>query len=109
MPDCPPERLAILVEALEGLEVVPFWERTPDFLCLWINQGAGAEILGSTAMRYFCRCTRESLLTALQGFGPAERSALFKEGSPISVRCDYCGRDYAIVPADLEDAGGRDA
>ena len=46
LPDCPPERLATLVAALEGLEVVPLWERTPDFLGLWINQGAGAEILG---------------------------------------------------------------
>jgi len=109
MPDCPPERLAILVEALEGLEVVPFWERTPAFLGLWINQGTGADILGSTGMRYFCRCTRESLLNALKGFGPAERTALFKEGGPISVRCDYCGKDYAISQADLEVAGGGDA
>jgi len=103
MPECPPERLAILVEALEGLEVVPLWERTPDFLALWLNQGAGAEVLCRTEMRYACRCNRESLLAAMAGFGAPKLEELFREGGPIQVRCDYCGKDYTIAPGDLPD------
>jgi molecular chaperone Hsp33 len=102
LPECPPERLAALVAALEGLEVVPLWERKPEFLGLWINQGAGAEILNTTAMRYFCRCSRESLLAALKGFRKDKAGELFPEGGPATVRCDYCGKDYTIFPADLQ-------
>ena len=104
MPGCPPERLQRLVEALEGLEVVPLWERTPSFLATWINQGEGADVLSSTDMRYHCRCTRASLLGALASFGSEKADELFKDGGPITVRCDYCGKDYTISRADL-DAG----
>jgi molecular chaperone Hsp33 len=69
LPDCPGDRLRRLIDAVEGLEVVPLWERTPEFLAAWVNGGPGAEILGTTGMRYFCRCSRESLLAALAGFG----------------------------------------
>ena len=102
LPGCPPERLATLVAALEGLEVVPLWERTPAFLGLWINQGAGAEVLGTTAVRYCCRCTRDNLLAALKGFGKEQLEELFPQGQAASVRCDYCGKDYSIAPADLQ-------
>jgi molecular chaperone Hsp33 len=105
MPDCPPERLRILVAALEGLDVVPFWERKPDFLSTWINQGAGAEVLNTTAMRYRCRCSRESLLEALAGFGREKRDGMFKDGQPVQVRCDYCGKEYTIAPGDFPAEG----
>ncbi len=107
MPGCPPERLRILVDALEGLEVVPFWERTPEFLSRWVNQGEGAEILSTTTMRYACRCNRESLLAALAGFGKEKASELFQDGKPALIRCDYCGKEYTISPGDLAGAGGE--
>jgi len=102
MPGCPPERLRALVEALEGLEVVPLWERTPEFLGTWINQGPGVEVLSTTAMRYFCRCSRQSLLDALAGFGRERLLELFKDAADVPVRCDYCGKEYAITLADLK-------
>jgi molecular chaperone Hsp33 len=105
MPDCPAERLAALVAALEGLEVVPFWERTPDFMSTWVNQGPGAELLASADIRYHCRCSRESLVATLSGFEPERVRELFEAGSPIPVRCDYCGKLYPITPADLGLAG----
>jgi len=106
MPGCPPERLRALVDALEGLEVVPNWERTPAFLASWINQGEGAELLSTTAMRYQCRCSRESLLEALAGFGKEKLDELFAEGPTVRVRCDYCGKDYPIGREDLP--GGQE-
>lgn len=101
LPGCPPERLARLIQALEGLEVVPFWERTPDFLAGWINQGTGWETLSETLLTYGCRCSRESLLGSLQGFGQSQRDELFAEGGPIEVRCDYCGTVYWIRKEEL--------
>ena len=80
--------------------------RGMDFLSTWINGGPGAEVLSTTAMRYFCRCTRESLLAALAGFGQDQVDELFKDGDPVSVRCDYCGKDYRVSRGDLP-GGGR--
>ena len=104
MPGCPPERLERLIMALEGLEVVPFWERTPEFLVEWINQGAGATKLTDMPLDYRCRCQRESLVATLSGFSETQLEDLFKEGDPIEVRCDYCGKRYPISRAELPGA-----
>lgn len=101
LPDCPRERLQALVHAIEGLEVVPNWEREPEFLIRWINQGEGAEILASTEIRYQCRCTKAALVESLAGF-PAERlEELFHGGDPVEVFCDYCGKAYRIHHSEL--------
>jgi len=101
LPDCPPTRLARLVQALEGLEVVPFWERTPDFLATWISQGEGADELAATELFYRCRCTREALLETLRRFPAEQKADLFVEAGPLEVRCDYCGTRYPITREDL--------
>ena len=103
MPGCPPERMSDLVAALEGLEVVPFWERSPEFLAVWVNRGEGAEILAGAELHYRCRCAREALLETLGGFGKARLADLFRAGSPLEVRCDYCGKVYAIGRGELLD------
>lgn len=101
LPDCPPERLARIVQAIDGLEVVPLWERTPDFLLDWMNQGPGAQLLSTTELAYRCRCSRDALMATLTGFAPDQKEGLFAEGDPIEVRCDYCGTVYPIHKADL--------
>jgi molecular chaperone Hsp33 len=101
LPDCPPARLARLVQALEGLEVVPLWERTPDFLATWIAQGEGTDELTVSHLEYRCRCTRAALLDTLRRFPEEQKADLFKEPGPLEVRCDYCGALYPVTPADL--------
>lgn len=103
LPDCPPERLARLVQALEGLEVVPFWERTPDFLGTWISQGEGVDELSTHDLVYRCRCTREALVEALRRFPAEQKADLFQAEGPVEVRCDYCGTLYPLTRADLLD------
>lgn len=101
MPDCPKERLEQLVHAIEGLEVVPNWEREPAFLCRWINQGEGAEVLFTTEIHYRCRCHKGTLIEILQGFASAKLDELFQSEGPVEVRCDYCGKTYLICRAEL--------
>lgn len=101
LPNCPPARVARLVQAIEGLEVVPHWERTPEFLASWISQGEGTEELAAMDLFYRCRCTRETLLETLRRFPEAQKADLFKEGEPLEVRCDYCGTLYPIHRGDL--------
>ncbi len=105
LPDCPPERLARLVEALEGLEVVPAWERDPEFLLRWVNQGGGATVLSTTEVAYRCRCSRESLMEVLATFSAERRAEVFPEGSESAqVCCDYCGATYDIARTELPGA-----
>lgn len=101
LPGCPEARLARLVEALEGLEVVPNWERDPDFLARWINQGEGSTVQATTEVRYHCRCTRESLVATLQAFPPERVAEIFHDQVPVAMRCDYCGHEYEIDPREL--------
>ena len=101
LPDCPPARLARLVQAIEGLEVVPFWERTAEFLAAWVSQGEGADELTTTELTYRCRCTREALLEALRRFPAEQKTDLFKGDEPLEVRCDYCGTLYPITRTEL--------
>lgn len=105
LPDCPPERLARLIQAIEGLEVVPFWERTGDFLTAWVSQGHGVEEQVATDVFYRCRCTREALLETLRRFPAQQKEDLFKEPGPLEVRCDYCGTMYPITRDDLSLGG----
>jgi molecular chaperone Hsp33 len=106
MPDCPPGRMKALVQALEGLEVVPLWERIPEFLASWVNMGEGSDILSATELHYRCRCSREALVATLNGFGPDKVRDLFQDGNGLEVRCDYCGKAYTIAPEDLLGDGG---
>jgi len=106
LPGCPPERMAALVEALEGLEVVPLWERSPDFLATWINQGEGAEILARQETRYRCRCGQEALVATLRGFARERLEELFEPGGPLEIRCDYCSKAYSIGREELLGGGG---
>ena len=101
LPQCPPVRLARLVQAIEGLEVVPLWERTADFLASWVAQGQGTDLQSTTALTYRCRCTREALLATLRTFPEAQRAELFHEPGPVEVRCDYCGTMYPLTREDL--------
>ena len=102
LPECPPARLARLIQAIEGLEVVPYWERTPDFLATWVAQGEGTEEQVATELFYRCRCTRETLLETLRRFPAEQREDLFKGPEPLEVRCDYCSALYPITRADLQ-------
>lgn len=102
LPHCPHERLERLVHAIEGLEVVPLWERDPGFLCRWVNQGDGAEILSSTEIQYRCRCNIGSLVEILRGFENAKLDEIFHGEGPVEVCCDYCGKAYLLRRTDLE-------
>ncbi len=107
MPRCPRERLEILVNAIEGLEVVPFWERDPEFLCRWINQGEGTDILSSTEIHYRCRCSKASLMEVLANFDTIKLDEIFHDEGPVEVRCDYCGTNYLIRREELAPRGDK--
>lgn len=102
LPNCPPERLEKLISAIDGLEVVPNWERDCEFLLRWINQGDGATILGTQEVEYRCRCSQKSLIETIKGFSPEQLEAVFPEGQSAEIRCDYCGKNYTLNKSELD-------
>jgi molecular chaperone Hsp33 len=101
LPLCPPSRLGRLIQALEGLDVVPFEERTTEFLMSWINQGEGGRLLTSTSAHYACRCNRDELVRILRGFSQDEKEHLFATQNSTEIRCDYCAEVYMIRASEL--------
>jgi len=101
LPNCPHERLKLMLDALDGLEVTQLWERTPDFLTRWINGGEGAEILSSLDLEYRCRCSKQSLVDTLRAMPLQQRIEIFSEKDPIEVHCEYCGQYYVIASEEL--------
>lgn len=102
LPGCPPKRIKAMLDALDGLEVTQAWERTPEFLAEWINQGGRPEILSSLALEYRCRCSRQSLIDTLGAMPKQELEEIFS-GGPAEVCCDYCGHSYSIALQELEE------
>ena len=96
LPQCPPERMVRLIDALEGLEVVPNWERDPEFLLRWVNQGDGVIELSTHDIEYRCRCNKEALVKALGSFSTEKLDELFAMEGPAEVRCDYCSQAFLI-------------
>jgi molecular chaperone Hsp33 len=104
LPGCPAERLKRMLAALDGLEVSHLWERTPDFIVNWINQGEGAEILSSLNLEYRCRCSKQSLVDTLSIMPLDQRQEIFYEKNTIEAHCEYCGKSYAIAQDELSGA-----
>jgi molecular chaperone Hsp33 len=101
LPNCPPERLKRMLAALGGMEVTHPWERTPEFLVRWINQGEGAEILSSLNLEYRCRCSKQSLVDTLGVMPPGQRLEIFDGKNTIEAHCEYCGKSYTIAQDEL--------
>jgi molecular chaperone Hsp33 len=101
LPNCPAERLKRMVAALDGLEVTQPWERTPEFIVGWINQGEGAEILSSLNLEYRCRCSKQSLVDTLGVMPQDQRLEIFDGKNTIEAHCEYCGKSYAIAQEEL--------
>jgi len=81
--------------------VVPYWERTAEFLASWVTQGEGTEEMAAADLFYRCRCTREALVETLRRFPEEQKADLFKDEEPLEVRCDYCSKLYPITREDL--------
>ena len=101
LPECPQERLNLMLAALDGLEVTQTHERTPEFLIDWMNQGQGAEILSFLSLEYRCRCSRQSLVDTLRAMPLEQRRDLFAGSEHVNVHCEYCGANYSVTPVDL--------
>jgi molecular chaperone Hsp33 len=61
----------------------------------------GVRVFESRPVIAQCSCSRERVLTLLQRFPSSDRADMVEDGKVV-VTCEFCGRSYRFVPADLE-------
>lgn len=61
----------------------------------------GFAYLGSRQVNFFCPCSQERMVLNLRGLYSNDREHLFDGKDSITVKCDYCRKEYVITQADI--------
>ncbi|HVY44520.1 MAG TPA: Hsp33 family molecular chaperone HslO [Minicystis sp.] len=57
--------------------------------------------VGEAPLRFECRCSETRLLASLATLPPSDIEEMLDDGEMLEIRCDYCGREYALAPEAL--------
>jgi molecular chaperone Hsp33 len=61
----------------------------------------GFTYLGSRQIGFFCPCSQDRMVLNLRGLYSADINELFHENDSISIKCDYCRKEYHITKAEV--------
>jgi molecular chaperone Hsp33 len=73
----------------------------PAALLAELLDGMPHSLVGSGEVRCHCWCDEVRVMSALSTLKRADLEDLLTGGEPLSLSCDYCGRDYQVQPAQL--------
>ncbi len=65
----------------------------------------GYSYMTSRQLNFFCPCSRDRMVLNLKGLYAGDLDHLFDGKASVSIKCDYCRKDYAITRADINAAG----
>jgi molecular chaperone Hsp33 len=57
--------------------------------------------LGESSVGFGCWCSEVRVLSTLAALGRADIEDLLRDGEVLEIACDYCRREYRILPAQL--------
>ncbi len=57
--------------------------------------------VGESTIRFACNCSETRLLASLATLPPSDIQEILADDKVLEIRCDYCGREYAIAPEAL--------
>lgn len=60
-----------------------------------------APLVGATAPRFACTCSRSKVGAMLRGLGRAEIDDIVREQAQVEVGCEFCGLRYRFDPVDV--------
>jgi molecular chaperone Hsp33 len=105
LPEARPDSLAGMIERLERFGGMPSRLSSSDFsaetLLGELLRGISHSLVGSDEVRYHCWCDDVRVMSALSSLERADLEELLAAAEPLSLSCDYCGRDYRIQLAQL--------
>jgi molecular chaperone Hsp33 len=58
-------------------------------------------MLSESEVRFGCHCSQERLLSSLRTLPQSELADMIRDNKPLEIRCDGCGREYVVTPAEL--------
>lgn len=59
------------------------------------------EVEHNHTMEYFCPCTKERVMRALETLGEAELEDMVQKQETAQITCQICGRPYSIAPEEI--------
>jgi molecular chaperone Hsp33 len=105
LPELSDEMLAIMTARLETFTDIETELRTanapPDAMLAELLHGMPFDVTGESPIQFTCQCSFERLMSSLKTLPRADLDALAAGTSPLEISCDYCGKQYAIDPAEL--------
>ena len=52
-------------------------------------------------VRFGCSCSQERLLSSLGTLPRSDIDEMIQENQPLEIKCDGCGKQYVVTPAEL--------
>ena len=94
-------RIAILASSLKREELLKLDVETILRRLFWEESITRFEpLLGNSAPRFSCNCSRERVGKMIVGLGRAEAEDILAERGDIEVGCEFCGLQYRFDPVD---------
>lgn len=96
--------LMVMTERLAELEDLSGLLRsgaTPDTLLEELLYGMPFTRLESSRLCFACQCSQLRVVATLATLPRADVEDLIRSGEVLEIRCDYCGKDYQVAPAQL--------
>nr|NJM01976.1 Hsp33 family molecular chaperone HslO [Desulfobacula sp.] len=105
LPGADPAKLVEAENILQGIHSLgeAFAKgKTPEEVILEEFAALGPQILNSSRVEFFCRCSRERMEGFLKGLSQAEREDMAAKGPfPVEVRCHHCNSLYPFTREEL--------
>jgi molecular chaperone Hsp33 len=95
------KRIAMLASSLKREELLNLDVDTILRRLFWEEQVLRFEpLVGESAPRFACTCSRERVGRMILGLGLQEADSILAERGNIDVACDFCGQHYRFDPID---------
>jgi len=94
-------RIAILASSLKNEELLTLDVDTILRRLFWEESISRFEpMVGDTAPRFACTCSRERVGRMIVGLGADEAESIIAERGDIEVACEFCSQQYRFDPVD---------
>lgn len=105
LPEAQHDTLAVMTERLTAFESIDQQLRDQNFSAEWLLERLLADIpytrIEESSVSFNCWCSQLRVVSALATLGRSEIEALLADGEVLHISCDYCGREYQVLPAQL--------
>jgi molecular chaperone Hsp33 len=97
--------LMVMTERLTGFsgldDVLRLHDGSPDVLLDELLYGMPYARLSESRLGFACQCSQVRVIASLATLPRSDIEDLVKDGEVLEIRCDYCGKEYGVHPAQL--------